>query len=279
MSSAQQATDSSHDSSTDDRDEYQKVDFNGVIDVDTVDPILRHLTEIIDEYVVVINKFGWHIKVVEPSNVCMFDIRIHTDDWIEYDPVREGPIGLSHKAFEDLMDFADATDGDAHISIDDGRIEVSDGDRLFMDTELINPDSVRRRPEFPDMEVETSVTVGQDNNDMWDLKKFIRSHKDVWGIQTDVNHDRIQFGTRGRNDDEIGESIDVHGNATAMTDVTASYAGDFLYKVIKKPLKAQLTDVPYTFTFYSDDKPMTIEREYESNSKLRMLLAPKVTSD
>lgn len=281
MSSATDATqdDSGNDgSSTDDRPESQKVDFNGVIDTDVLDPFIRHAKALYDEYTVVINRYGWHIRVVESSNVTQMDARIHCDDFEQYDSVRGGLIGVSHESLKEMVEFIEATDGDAHMSIEDGVLTLSDGDRLFTDTELINPDSVRKRPERYDMEVQSSVTVGRESNDMWDLTKFVRSNSGYTTVNMEVNRDRLQLNVTDSND-TVEDSIDVYGDASGC-DIEQHYSMDMLYQAFKKPLKAHLTEVPYTFSFgeqsgENDTRILEVSREYDSESKLNFIVAPR----
>lgn len=285
MSVETQTAESSHDSSTDDRDEYRKVEFEGVIDPDTLDPILRHMTELYAEYQVVINSCGWHIRVADTKNIAMTDIRIHPDDWGIYDMGRGGPIGLSHNSVEEMVDFVSATDEEAHISIEDGEITMSDGDRLFIDTKGIDPDAIRTRPENPELVEDTKVMFDGEQESMWDLKKWVRSNKNTRSMGITVTEQGIAIERDGKTEPFVVPNEP--GTAVVGDDVQSNYSMDYLYNLLKKPLKSQLTDVGYTLSFHSTEGKgeedethhvLRVTREYDSNSKFVFHLAPRISN-
>lgn len=274
MSSTTDASQFNKSEAQDSRTEYECVSFNGVIDTDVLDVYLRHMEELFDEYTILINRCGWHIKVMDSASVVQMYARIHTDDWEQYDLTRSGPIAVSQKTLEEMTAFVEGVDGHAHVTIDDGTIEFSDASgRLFIEEPLIDPRSVRDAPNLPQMNETTSITIGNDNDDMWPLTKWIRENKGSTSVHMDVNKDCLTLDVRDNNGN-VEDRHEVYGRADSRTDVETKVGMQYCYQILKNPLKAQLTDAPYTFTF-TDEGPLKFSREYESQSKLTFTLAPR----
>jgi hypothetical protein len=272
MSSVTDATnESGNDDSSSGSTNNDSVHFEGVIDVSVLDVINRHMTELVADYTVVLNECGWHIRVTDRSNVVQFDVRLGVDEFEQYELSQAGVIGVSHTAFEDMTEFAETTDGEAYITVENNTLTVSDGERLFWDTALINPDSIRQRPERPDMEFNTDVTFTDEQ--MWDFKKFVRSNKGHTAVHMDVNHVRIQCEAQKRGD--VEDTYEMCGDTNNASNIEASFSVDYLYNFFKSPLKAQLTGADYTFVFAGDEMPMKIVREMDNNSKFEVIIAPR----
>ena len=300
MSAQTQAPNGSHDSSTDNK----HVDFQGVIDVSEFDLMERHMRPTIDEFKIVINSAGWHIRVVNPQNVVSFDVRISADQWESYNPIQQGVIGISRKGLREMMDFVDATDGDAHITVDPETryIRMSDGDRLYIEQALIDPDAIRQRPNGVDMG--DSVVAPMHNDTVWAFKKWIRGLEDKTyrgkRIRIRVDEKVVSFETQSDEDRAFmfdrnsGDEIEHPFNDGVVDDyhsdpvVDSEYSCEYLYQLFKKPKKAQLTECPYVFSFMGTDvikdvnshtlndvdRPLQIHQAADDGSKIEYRQAP-----
>lgn len=262
-------------------------EWSGAITADDLLVVLSHLQPTIDEIKIAISEDGWGIKVVDPANVCLFRVWIDADEFDTYNLETEGVAAINVGALDDTLSMA-ADDEPVQISIDGDtrKMEIDDG--TSVELSLIDPDSLRRVPDIPDLDINQSVTLpGSEWKETINRLTDITDHVE---IRTDTEANHVEFVAEADTMDAtkayttkadlISQSPQQTPTTQFNTDVNESvmslFSGDYLAKFFRGLNQNDIMD-SYTAAF-GDEHPMKLHSDISDNTHIFVMLAPRISA-
>lgn len=233
------------------------------------------IKSIADECKLDVSEDGLHAAVVDPGNVAYIDTTLSPASFESYSFNGDEPavFGLSLSKFSNAVGVAGSNDLVQITLEDQHRMEIDAGGVGFSQAG-INPDTIRERPEFPDLEYDAAV----ERVPVSTLNRGVKA--------TDMVSDRVYFGVDSENggvrmygegdtdDAELDLMVDDVG-LSSDADVEALMSLDYM----KDLVRGLPSDTTVTLHLRSDF-PMMIEYaadDYYASGQ--MFLAPRIESD
>lgn len=241
-----------------------------------VDPLDSYLTSqavLVDETRIQADDDGWRSVMVDKGDIAMVDTRLDRGAFESFET--DGMLlGVNLVRLEDIVDMAEAGDP-VHFEFKERTrkllIEVGN---LEFTMAIIDPDSIRSKPELPDLDLPVTATV--------DWARISRSIEaadmvsDHMAIGYEHADDRLYCEAAGDTDDVYHE----HG-PDELVDVDASgdAASIFSLDYLKNVDKAISTDAEATLTV-GEEFPLLIEWEFaDGHGTATYMMAPRIRND
>ena len=258
----------------------------GSINPNMLDRVLRHIPKAIDEAKVVISDDGWYCRVVDSANVCMHEFWIDKSDFDAYDLSSAGVIGINindlNSAYKNtsktsLVEIKIGTDGDRQYTVDDGTPIVQS---------LINPDSVRRHPDIPDLELPNEISLpGDELRALFKRLTSFGSGEHVL-ISADEEAQETTFSVESHSDTlhktyataqdlqnptaENQAAFNLKIPESGDTLLSGQYIKDYLTRIRKKDLNDSYTIIS------GHEFPINLRTEFSDKSFSMFMLAPRI---
>jgi len=205
----------------------------GVADPDVPQTLLDVFTPIVDESKIHFNGDGIQMRAVDPANVAMSWADLSETAFEAWDAPGAVTIGANLEAFEDRLGVAD--DSVVSVAVDMESYYLTVGtDTSDMEMALIDPDSVRKEPDLPDLDLPNTVVLSRERlAHALDVVEMVSKHID---IVADPDAGEVRFVGEGDTDgntvsygrDELEEGTQL-GEATlskfSMEYMTALVSG------------------------------------------------------
>lgn len=258
----------------------------------TIRPALELPSQLVDECKARFDEDGIQIRAVDPANVGMVDLQIHTEAFDGYalDASDGLLVGLDLGKVESKLSKARlgrSTNDPISMDFDEGRTlveivrEYASTEVTYTDEVLnIDPDAVRQELDLPDLDLSATATV--DTTAFRDGVLHIKEDSDHLKIQ-EVNGD-LAFTRSSKDDESDGYGGAVRFNDAAEADEDADdpsskYSLDYLANMAKALKQAKVDEVQVR---WGQEFPMKIHAERtideETAYSVTYMLAPRIES-
>lgn len=230
------------------------------------------LRAIVDEAKFNVGPDGIQVRAVDPANVAMDDGVLSVGAFESYD-ASEGVLGLNLERLEEVLKLAKKDDL-VELSFDTNTFKLAihiDGVEFTM--ACIDPDSIRKEPEIPDMDLPISLTLAEAQ-----ISRGVKAAdmvSDHIRFRCDETAETVYIEAEGDTDDVRLELSSDDLEALTVADGQALFSLDYVNDISRKfPKGAEIT-----LTF-GTDFPMMIEYEFaDGECDVLALLAPRIQSD
>lgn len=239
---------------------------------------------------------GFRVEVVDPAGVASTRAMLTEPAFEHYELGDRCVIGLHLERFEEVLGFADTgepvgigtrVDGVAPVGDEDededgedadvdeqlrGFLEVETGE-ITHDVALIDVESIREEPSFPDLDLSSRVVLEGSQLDR--AVKACDTVSDHLEIAGDADADTVTFAAKGDTD-----SVDVELGTDDALELTADdgsslFSVDYLKDLVKPIPRDAEVEIRFGETF-----PMIMQWGYaEQHGTVKNMLAPRVDKD
>lgn len=260
-------------------------EWNGSIDPDVLDRVLRHIPKNIDELKLIISEDGWYSRVVDPANVCMHEFYIDKTDFESYNVSVEGIVGIT---LDNLSSAYSSTKNTANIDIEfDGperKFTVDDGTPIVQS--LIDPDCLRQAPDIPNLELPNEIALPGDELRVLLKRLTAFAHGDHVLVSGDDKTEEVTFSVESHSETvhktyasardlqhPTAENKSAFKMATPESGETL-LSGDYVKNYLTSIRKKDLND-SYTLIF-GHEFPIKLRTQFSEKSFSMFMLAPRI---
>ncbi|ADJ14434.1 beta clamp domain-containing protein [Halalkalicoccus jeotgali] len=258
--------------------------FESIIRAGTLDMWLDHVGMYVDEFKLHITPDGYHTRVVDPANVGMTETALDKQAFESHRAGADGNgtlvVGL---AIDRLQDVIGLVSNDELVSIgfdDETRMLHLRAGEINQSIALIDPDTIRQEPDFPELDLPTRVDL-----EVGSLRRAIKacgltSDQISVGFYDGESEHRnwgLFFSAEGDTDDTLVDpdetKQEVHEHGETDTILSMSYVEE-MEKVLPKSGEVQIRvgkEFPIKFDFVDGGDEETIETT--------VMLAPRIQSE
>lgn len=238
---------------------------------ETLNDFLNPISQLVDECRLRLEADGITVRAVDPANVAMIDISLDESAFERY---RGGGtvLGINLGRLEEII-AAPADKDLISMELDDetNKLHIEAG-AMDYQMALIDPDSVRQEPDFPDLDLPYDIGITADQLDeMITTANIVSDHLAFFAedgrfgaaVTGDTDNAEIDYGT-----DDI-ERLDGSG------EVKSLYSLDYLNEVNS----GVSTDGTVTITL-GDEFPLLVEWTFANTTGSgTYMVAPRIESD
>ena len=246
--------------------------FKAIVSADTLGAALDSVSVLVDECKINLNDDGLAIRAVDPANVGMVDLTLDVDAFESYE-TDGGVIGVNLARLEDFVGMAD-TDQLVQLELDEEtrklhvKIEGLEGTLA-----LIDPESIRKEPDIPNLDLPATVVVeGKDIDRAVKAADMVSDH-----IALGVDEDEEVFYV-----DAEGDTDDVHlelGREELIDLVAGEARSLFSLDYLKDMNKAIPKDAEVEIEL-GQEFPVKLHFDIaEGKGQVTYMLAPRIQSD
>ena len=281
-------------------------EFAGIIETEVLDMRLRHIMKTIDEFRLRVTEDGLGIRAVDPGNVGMVQVVLSTEHFDMYRVEQAGTTGVSVDTLRSYLKSMDTDRATMKIEPDTRELRLSDMDsRVHAGGGLIDPDSIRREPDLPDLDLPVTLTIKDiqvvcdflDKLGNGDHVRFqasenglsLLTERDVDDISLTLwsdevlgaNEGDVVIGRTSYNGNPVRSDVpttvqELHAGATI--DAESLFSAEYLRGFFAKLLKRHTRGVSYELQL-GTEFPMYLDRETEFDAdEMRLMLAPRIDS-
>lgn len=126
------------------------------IPVSTLSTALSPVSALVNECKLQLNDDGMSITAVDPANVAMVDMSIDSSNFESYS-ADDATLGINLERFEEVLSMGESGDV-VKVSLDGEtrKLDIAIGDLSYTQA-LIDPDSIRKEPDIPDLELSSTL--------------------------------------------------------------------------------------------------------------------------
>jgi proliferating cell nuclear antigen len=246
--------------------------FTAAIKGGAIKEFVSTLRAIVDEAKIRVGPDGIHTRAVDPANVAMYDVTLAAGAFESYDAT-EGVLGVNLERFEEVLKLAKKNDL-VQLSFNTTSFKLVihiDGVEFTM--ALIDPDSIRKEPEIPEMDLPISLTLEEAQ-----ISRGVKAAdmvSDHIRFRCDESETTVYIEAEGDTDNVSLELADDDLVALTAADGNALYSLDYVNDISKQFPKG--TEITLTF---GGDFPMMFEYEFsDGECDVLAMLAPRIQSD
>jgi proliferating cell nuclear antigen len=246
--------------------------FTAAIKGGVIKEFVSTLRAIVDEAKIRVGQDGIHTRAVDPANVAMYDISLAAGAFESYDAT-EGVLGVNLERFEEVLKLAKKNDL-VQLSFNTTSFKLVihiDGVEFTM--ALIDPDSIRKEPEIPEMDLPISLTLEEAQ-----ISRGVKAAdmvSDHIRFRCDEAETTVYIEAEGDTDNVSLELADDDLVALTAADGNALYSLDYVNDISKQFPKG--TEITLTF---GGDFPMMFEYQFsDGECDVLAMLAPRIQSD
>ena len=244
--------------------------FHAIAEVDVFEDALDPVAALVDECKLRLKKGGLKIRACDAANVAMADVDLPERAFESYE-ADGGVIGVNLDRLQDVLSMGSSGDL-AHLSLNEEtrklHIEIAE---LSYTLALIDPDSIRKEPDIPDLELPADVAFEGS-----ELSRAVSAADLVGGhVSLSADPDDEAFVVSAEGDvDDVNVTLGADDLATADVSerVESLYSLDYLEDMIR-PIGS---DVIVSFRL-GDEMPVKF-RYTNGEASVEHLLAPRVQS-
>ena len=246
--------------------------FKAIVSSGTLKAALDSVGVLVDECKIRLDEDELTIRAVDPANVGMVNLTLDAGAFESYE-TDGGVIGVNLQRLEDIAGMA-GSDDLVHLELDEEtrKLHISI-DGLEYTLALIDPDSIRKEPDLPDLDLPATVVIeGRDIDRAVKAADMVSDH-----IALGVDADAEEFYV-----DAEGDTDDVHLELGRddLIDLTAGEARSlFSLDYLKEMNKAIPKDAEVHINL-GEEFPVELEFEIaEGSGQVTYVLAPRIQSD
>lgn len=236
---------------------------------------LSSISCIADECKLDISDDGFHVAVVDPANVAYTQTTFSPVGFNRFDyggGDERSVYGSNLSKFQNAIGVAGKDDG-VMIRMDDEHSMRIEAGGVGFDHAGINPDSIRKRPEIPDIDFDAVLS----NVPVTDLQRGIKACDMVSEhVDFEVGTDEmtVEMHAEGDTDDAQLQLHDGDTGLSADEAVSARYSLEYLKEMVKGLPNDGTVDL-----HLKTDFPARMEYEHpDFDAKGMMFLAPRIDS-
>ena len=201
--------------------------FSAIVEVERLQDALEPVHALVDECKIRLNEDdGISIRAVDPANVGMVDLTLATSAFESYD-ADGGVIGVNLERLNDAL--AMGSSGDlVQLELDEETRKLNIEIGTFSYTmALIDPDSIRKEPDIPDLELPaTIVLTGKDLDRGLSAADLCSDHV---SLRADKDGEEFHIEAEGDTDDvDLALANDELLSAQVNEDVESLFSLDYL---------------------------------------------------
>jgi len=246
--------------------------FKAIVSAETLRGALDSVSVLVDECKINLNEDGLAIRAVDPANVGMVDLTLDVEAFESYE-TDGGVIGVNLARLEDFVGMADS-DQLVQLELDEETRKLHVRiDGLEGTLALIDPESIRKEPDIPDLDLPATIVVeGRDIDRAVKAADMVSDH-----IALGVDADEELFYV-----DAAGDTDDVHLEL-AREDLIDLVAGEarslFSLDYLKDMDKAIPKDAEVEIEL-GEEFPVKLHFDIaEGKGQVTYMLAPRIQSD
>jgi len=246
--------------------------FKAAIKGGAITEFVGTLRAIVDEAKIQVDSDGIHTRAVDPANVAMYDVTLAAGAFESYDAT-DGLLGVNLKRFAEVLKLA-TKDDLVQLSFDTTTFKLVvhiDGVEFTM--ALIDPDSIRKEPEIPEMDLPVSFTLEEAQ-----ISRGVKAAdmvSDHIRFRCDETEATVYIEAEGDTDDVSLELPESDFVALTAAEGQALYSLDYVKDISRQFPKG--TEITLTF---GSDFPMMLEYEFsDGECDVLAMLAPRIQSD
>ena len=246
--------------------------FKAIVSAETLRGALDSVSVLVDECKINLNEDGLAIRAVDPANVGMVDLTLDVEAFESYE-TDGGVIGVNLARLEDFVGMADS-DQLVQLELDEETRKLHVRiDGLEGTLALIDPESIRKEPDIPDLDLPATIVVeGRDIDRAVKAADMVSDH-----IALGVDADEELFYV-----DAEGDTDDVHLELTRedLIDLVAGEARSlFSLDYLKDMNKAIPKDAEVEIEL-GEEFPVKLHFDIaEAKGQVPSMLAPRIQSD
>jgi proliferating cell nuclear antigen len=246
--------------------------FKAIVSAETLRGALDSVSVLVDECKINLNEDGLAIRAVDPANVGMVDLTLDVEAFESYE-TDGGVIGVNLARLEDFVGMADS-DQLVQLELDEETRKLHVRiDGLEGTLALIDPESIRKEPDIPDLDLPATIVVeGRDIDRAVKAADMVSDH-----IALGVDPDEEVFYV-----DAEGDTDDVHLELTRedLIDLVAGEARSlFSLDYLKDMNKAIPKDAEVEVEL-GQEFPVKLHFDIaEGKGQVTYMLAPRIQSD
>jgi proliferating cell nuclear antigen len=226
---------------------------------------------IVDEAKVRFDSDGLSLRVVDPANVAMVDVRVPADAFDAFE-ASEGVIGLSIDRLDEIISMANGNElVQLELNEETRKLDVEVGGKLSFTQALIDPDSIRAEPDIPDLDLPAVVGIpGSEIGRGLSAADLVSDHV---RLAADPEDKAFHVAATGDTDD-----VDVTLNGDTLTDVDVSEPCESLFSLdyLQDIERAIPTDETVAFQLGNE---MPVRFGFETDAaNVECMLAPRIES-
>ncbi|WP_049981902.1 DNA polymerase sliding clamp [Halolamina rubra] len=246
--------------------------FKAIVSASTLRDSLDAVSVLVDECKIRLNEEELSIRAVDPANVGMVDLTLEAAAFESYE-ADGGVIGVNLTRLEEVAGMANADDL-IHLELDEEtrklHIEV---EGLSYTLALIDPDSIRKEPDIPDLDLPAEITLeGAQLNRGITAADMVSDHI---RLRVDETEETFHIEAEGDTDD-----VDLQLEAEDLIALTAGPADSlFSLDYLKDMNKAIASDAEVRVEL-GEEFPVKLHYEFaEGLGNVTFMLAPRIQSD
>lgn len=259
-------------------------DLSAIVDESALDTFLESVSTLVIESRIHFETSGLRIEAVDAANVASVRAMLGADAFESYELDERAMIGVKLARLEEALAFADSgspvgisTQVDGVTETEVGGRELSgflelETDGIAHDIALIDPNSIRTEPDFPDLDLPAEVVLeGRQLDRAVKAADTVSDH-----LKLTVDEDGT-FGTVAKGDTD---SVEVTYERDELIDVTPAEA-ESLYSIgyLKDMARPIPSDAEVTLRL-GVNFPAEIRWQYgDGYGSVMYLLAPRVKTD
>jgi len=246
--------------------------FKAIVDAETLQEALDSVSVLVDECKIHLNEEGLAIRAVDPANVGMVDLELAAEAFESYQ-ADGGLIGVNLSRLEDIAKMTNAGQL-VQLELDEETRKLHiDTDGLEYTLALIDPDSIRKEPDLPDLDLPARIVLEGANIDR--AVKAADMVSDHIALGVDADAETFYVDAEGDTDDvhfELGRAdlIDL-----AAGDAHSLFSLDYLKdmdKAIPKDAEVEME--------LGEEFPVKMHFDIAAgNGTVTYMLAPRIQSD
>ena len=246
--------------------------FKAIVSASTLRDSLDAVSVLVDECKIRLNEEELSIRAVDPANVGMVDLTLEAAAFESYE-ADGGVIGVNLTRLEEVAGMANADDL-IHLELDEEtrklHIEV---EGLSYTLALIDPDSIRKEPDIPDLDLPAEITLeGAQLNRGITAADMVSDHI---RLRVDETDETFHIEAEGDTDD-----VDLQLESEDLITLTAGPADSlFSLDYLKDMNKAIASDAEVRVEL-GEEFPVKLHYEFaEGLGNVTFMLAPRIQSD
>ena len=246
--------------------------FKAIVDAETLRTALDSVSVLVDECKIHLNEDGLAIRAVDPANVGMVDLELDASAFESYE-ADGGLIGVNLTRLFDIAKMADSGQL-IQLELDEETRKLHiQLEGLEYTLALIDPDSIRKEPDLPDLDLPAQIVL--EGSDIDRAVKAADMVSDHIALGVDDGSETFYVDAEGDTDDvhfELGRDdlIDLQ-SGTAHSLFSLDYLKD-MNKAI--PKNGEVT------VDLGEEFPVRISFDIaEGQGSVTYMLAPRIQSD
>lgn len=246
--------------------------FKAIVSAEILQEALDSVSVLVDECKIHLDEDGLRIRAVDPANVGMVDLELAADAFEAYE-ADGGLIGVNLTRLDDIAGMAETGQlVDLELDEETRKLHIQI-DGLEYTLALIDPDSIRKEPDIPDLDLPARIVI--EGRDIDRAVKAADMVSDHIALGVDAEQELFYVDAQGDTDDvhfELGadELIDI-----TPGDARSLFSLDYLKDMNRAiPLNGEVT------VHLGEEFPVQIHFEIaEGNGNVVFMLAPRIQSD